>query len=252
MFEILLEAVIKNFNFNELKLSSLQLSDDFKFTNKSRRSAENYAFDLYNNIGSLIEKDFTLNYVVKDINKLPQCIPSTIDPLSNFDRILKLESLFANFTNYNYKSIDLTTNNSINTTLDKPNDSNKSNNVTYANVVNDNSNNNNIHYKNNYIKPTSISSEGEFINVIIKNKIKYKKRKQKMYGSDLNNTSYYSSLPNRDFFISRINSDIQFDSIKDYISNKNIKIIDIKLVSNKESKFNSYKLTVDINTANTI
>ena len=30
-----------------------------------------------------------------------------------------------------------------------------------------------------------------------------------------------------------INSDITLDSIKDYISNKNIKIIDIKLVSNK-------------------
>ena len=72
-----------------------------------------------------------------------------------------------------------------------------------------------------------------------------------MYGSYLDNKSY-SSLPNRDFFISRINSDIKLDSVKDYISNKNIKIIDIKLVSNKESKFKSYKLTVDINTANTI
>ena len=104
--------------------------------------------------------------------------------------ILKLESLFANFTNYNYKSIDLTKNNSINTTLDKPNESNKSNNVTYANVVNDNSNNNNIHSKNNYIKPISISSEYEFTNVINKNKTKYKKRQQKMYGSDLDNKSY--------------------------------------------------------------
>ena len=140
-------------------------------------------------------------------------------------------------------------NNSINTTLDKPNDFNKSNNVTYANVVNDNSNNNNIHSKNNYIKPTSISSEGEFTNVINKNKTKYKKRQQKMYGSDLDNKSY-SSLPNRDFFISRINSDLKLGSIKDYISNTNIKIIDIKLVSNKESKCNSYKLTVDINTVN--
>ena len=135
--------------------------------------------------------------------------------------------------------------------MDKPNDSNKSNNVIYAIVVNDNSNNNNIHSKNNYIKPTSISSEGEFTNVINKNKTKYKKRQQQIYGSDLDNKSY-SSLPNRDFYISRINSDIKLDSIKDYISNKNIKIIDIKLVSNKESKFNSYKLTVDINTANTI
>ena len=78
--DILLEAVIKNFYFDKLKLASLQLSDDFKFTNKSRRSAENYAFDLYNNIDSLIEKDFTLKYVVKVINKLPKCIPSTIDP----------------------------------------------------------------------------------------------------------------------------------------------------------------------------
>ena len=71
-----------------------------------------------------------------------------------------------------------------------------------------------------------------------------------MYGSDLDNKSY--SSPNRDLFISRINSDIKLDSIKDYISNKNIKIIDIKFVSNKESKFNSYKLTVDINIATTI
>ena len=181
----------------------------------------------YNNIDSLIEKDFTLNYVVKDINKLPQCIPSTIDPLSNFDRILKLESLFANFTNYNYKSIDLTKNNSINITLDKPNDSNKSNNVTYATVVNDNSNNNNIHSKNNYIKPTSISSEGEFTNVINKNKKNIK---------NVNNK----------FMVA-----IQIKVYKN-ISNKNIKIIDIKLVSNKESKCNSYKLTVDMNTANTI
>ena len=35
-----------------------------------------------------------------------------------------------------------------------------------------------------------------------------------MYGSYLDNKSY-SSLPNRDFFISRINSDIKLDSIKD-------------------------------------
>ena len=102
--------------------------------------------------------------------------------------------------------------------MDNPNDYNKSNNVTYATVVNDNSNNNNIHSKNNYIKPTSISSEGEFTNVINKNKTKYKKRQQKMYGIDLDNKSY-SSLPNIDFFISRINSDIKLDSIKDYISN---------------------------------
>ena len=38
--DILLDAVIKNFNFDELNSGSLQLSDDFKFTNKSRRSAE--------------------------------------------------------------------------------------------------------------------------------------------------------------------------------------------------------------------
>ena len=38
----------------------------------------------------------------------------------------------------------------------------------YANVVNDNSNNYYIHSKNNYTKPTIISSEGEFTNVINK------------------------------------------------------------------------------------
>ena len=60
-----------------------------------------------------------------------------------------------------------------------------------------------------------------------------------MYVSDLDNTNV-SSLPNTDFFKSRINVDIKLDSIKYYILNKNIKIIDIKLVSNKESKCNSY------------
>ena len=50
--------------------------------------------------------------------------------------------------------------------------------------------------------------------------------------------------PKRDFFLSRVKKDTQDEVISNYISSKGIENADLKLVSNEDAKYKSYKLSV--------
>ena len=53
-------------------------------------------------------------------------------------------------------------------------------------------------------------------------------------------------LPKRDFFLSRVKKETEDEVLKRYLIDKGIKGVEVKVVSNPNAKFKSYKLTADV------
>ena len=58
--------------------------------------------------------------------------------------------------------------------------------------------------------------------------------------------------PNRDFFVYRVHKDDGLDKIKIFLQSKRIKYRNVELTSHASSKFNSFKVAVDVNDTKTI
>jgi hypothetical protein len=52
--------------------------------------------------------------------------------------------------------------------------------------------------------------------------------------------------PSRELFIFRVDKSTEIDELKDYLVGKNVKVRELKCVSNSEAKFKSFRLTVPV------
>ncbi len=71
-----------------------------------------------------------------------------------------------------------------------------------------------------------------------------KKKTSKINGSAISDIVYGAPPPKRDFFLSRVYRDTVDDDMRRYISSKGVNGVDLTLVSNVNSTFKSYKLSV--------
>ena len=73
------------------------------------------------------------------------------------------------------------------------------------------------------------------------------RRRLRIQGSLQNGPIEGAPPPRRDFFLSRIKRDTDVESLQTFIQEKGIKVYDIQIVSHANAKFNSYRVSVDVN-----